>query len=50
MNKKDKNIVMSDRDRDTLLDALETPPEPSEKLKQAAKRHKEMVIKEDKGD
>jgi|APSaa5957512576_1039674.scaffolds.fasta_scaffold237468_1 hypothetical protein len=44
MNKKDKNIVLSDRDRDSLLDALETPPEPNEKLKEAAKRHKEMVI------
>jgi len=34
---------LTDRDRDSFLDALETPPEPSEKLKQAAKRHKEMV-------
>jgi len=41
MDKNTKNVVLSDRDRDKLLDALETPPKPTEKLKQAAKRWKE---------
>ena len=50
MDKNTEIKPLSDRDRDSFLDALENPPEPNEKLKQAAKRHKEMVIKEDKGD
>ena len=37
-------ITLSDRDRDIFLEALETPPEPNEKLREAAKRHKEMII------
>jgi len=40
MDKNDKNLVLSDRDRDMLLEALETPPEPNKKLKQTIKRHK----------
>jgi uncharacterized protein (DUF1778 family) len=35
---------LSDRDRDIFLEELETPSEPNEKLKNAAKRHKEMII------
>ena len=41
MDKKDINITLSDKDRDMLLDSLETPPEPNKKLKQTTKRWKE---------
>jgi len=41
MDENTGNITLSDRDRDIFL---ETPSEPNEKLKNAAKRHKEMII------
>ena len=35
------NLVLSNRDRDLFLDLLDNPPEPGERLKQAAQRHLE---------
>lgn len=43
MDKNDKNLVLSDRDRDIFLEELETPSEPNEKLKEAAKKHKDSI-------
>lgn len=35
-------ILASQRDRDTFFEALMSPPEPNEKLKQAARRYLEI--------
>jgi len=38
-------VQLSDRDRDTFLAALENPPKPNARLRQAAKLHKSHVKK-----
>ncbi len=38
-------MVLSERDRDIFMAALENPPEPNEALKAAAKRHQEKYGK-----
>ncbi len=38
-------IRLSNRDRDRLFELLENPPEPNERLKAAARWHKENVIR-----
>lgn len=40
----DCSIQLSDRDRDRLFELLENPPEPNERLKAAARWHKENVV------
>lgn len=37
-------LVLEDADRDALLDALEIPTEPADRLRAAAKRHRDQVI------
>jgi len=37
------SIVLSNTDRDAFLKALEHPPEPNKKLKQALKYHKQLI-------
>lgn len=39
-------IILTNEDRDALLDALENPPKPNKKLKDAIEHHKRL-IKED---
>lgn len=41
--RKNSSIILSNEDRDAFLNALENPPEPSKKLKQAIKHHKRLV-------
>lgn len=36
-------IILSNEDRDAFLNALENPPEPNKKLKQAMKYHKKLI-------
>ena len=36
-------LVLSETDRDALLDALEKPPGPSERLREAAERHRRQI-------
>lgn len=36
-------ILLSNEDRDAFLTALENPPEPNKKLKQALKHHKRLI-------
>lgn len=40
---KSDSIILSNEDRDTFLKALENPPEPSKKLKQALKYQKRLI-------
>ncbi len=42
--RKDNSIVLSNEDRDTFLKALENPPEPNKRLRQALKHHKRLII------
>lgn len=37
------HLRLSDRDRDAFLAALETPPAPNSKLRDAAKRHTKFI-------
>lgn len=37
----DNRITLSDEDRDIILEALENPPEPNEKLKEILRKAKE---------
>ncbi|MCE5316613.1 MAG: DUF1778 domain-containing protein [Parachlamydia sp.] len=41
--RKSNSIILSNEDRDVFLKALENPPEPSKKLKQALKHHKQLI-------
>lgn len=36
-------LQLSDRDRDAFMSALDNPPEPSDRLRRAAKRHTDSV-------
>ena len=38
-------LVLSDADRDAFLDALEDSPEPDDRLRAAAERHRHQVVK-----
>ena len=40
-----QRIRLSDRDRDRFLELLENPPEPNDRLKQAAQWHKEHIVR-----
>jgi len=40
-----QRIRLSNRDRDRFLELLENPPEPNDRLKQAAQWHKEHVVR-----
>jgi len=41
--RKSNSIVLSNEDRDAFLNALENPPEPNKKLKQALKHYKRLI-------
>ena len=41
--RKSNSIILSNEDRDAFLNALENPPEPNKKLKQAKKHHKRLI-------
>lgn len=41
--RKNNSIILSNEDRDAFLKALENPPEPNKKLKQALKYHKKLI-------
>ncbi len=41
--RKNNSIILSNEDRDAFLNALENPPEPNKKLKQAMKHHKRLI-------
>lgn len=41
--RKNTSIILSNEDRDAFLNALENPPEPNKKLKQAVKHHKRLI-------
>lgn len=41
--RKSNAIILSNEDRDAFLNALEHPPEPNKKLKQALKDHKRLI-------
>lgn len=41
--RKSNSIILSNEDRDAFLNALENPPEPNKKLKQALKHHKRLI-------
>lgn len=41
--RKNNSLVLSNEDRDAFLNALENPPEPNKKLKQAMKHHKKLI-------
>jgi uncharacterized protein (DUF1778 family) len=41
--RKNNSIILSNEDRDAFLNALNNPPEPNKKLKQAIKHHKRLV-------
>jgi uncharacterized protein (DUF1778 family) len=36
-------LVLSDRDRDTFVALLDNPPAPTEALRRAARRHKQLI-------
>lgn len=38
-----EGLVLSDRDRDAFLAALDNPPEPSERLRRYAREHEKRV-------
>ena len=38
-------LVLSDADRDAFLDALANPPEPNDRLRAAAERHRNQVLR-----
>ena len=40
-------LLMSDEDFSTMMDILENPPEPSEKLREAFRKHSEHVVKKE---
>ncbi len=41
--RKSNSIILSNEDRDAFLNALENPPEPNKKLRQALKHHKRLI-------
>lgn len=41
--RKNNSIILSNEDRDAFLNALENPPEPNKKLKQAIKHHNRLI-------
>lgn len=41
--RKHESISLSQQDWDVFMDALEHPPKPNKKLKQAFKRHRQLV-------
>lgn len=41
--RKNNSIILSNEDRDAFLNALEHPPEPNQKLKQAVKHYKRLI-------
>lgn len=42
---KEKELVLSEKDSAIFQELIENPPEPNTKLKEAAKKHKERVVK-----
>ncbi len=40
---KSTSIMLTNEDRDAFLNALENPPEPTKKMKQALKHHKRLI-------
>lgn len=44
--RKNNSIILSNEDRDAFLNALENPPEPKRKLKQAVKHYKRLIKSE----
>lgn len=41
--RKNNSIILSNEDRNAFLNALENPPGPNKKLKQAVKHHKRLI-------
>ena len=41
--RENNSIILSNEDRDAFLNALQNPPEPNKKLKQAQKYHKKLI-------
>ena len=39
----EESVILAEMDRDVFFQALENPPEPSDALKRAFSRHKELV-------
>ena len=37
------SIILSNEDRDAFLNALQNPPKPNKRLKQALKHHKKLI-------